>query len=397
MSVQTLAKNNRAVEKYLEGLASTEMLIPLTWDDWLEFEPPYEERPFTTKEAITRFTRNGYEWDIHGTLYIPEKEAVPGVAFVVCHGNLGSESFMDLTPDGRPGFSRLLAAQGFLNMAITYPGHHSPPDRIWRDDIATRQPIYLFDQKISLEETLDRNLKCTWNTICQGVGALVDAYMPDRKVFLTSGPMGIFLKNFSKKTKTAGITTYGHGGPDGWRLQWRQDTGADAEHVYPIGDIYRRSPQGMRSSGYENEKTLTPWGGAEEFIAWSQNVRSNIKTCVNNNQHGGNIEILKETAKRTGLPEGEYIDYFNEEPDREWMKDVGVLLTVGEKDKRHWIQGDRLEDKREYYMGLKYAQYTDKTHVVLVPRLGHAGYAELENQNVPYLWLWAIKSGFFKV
>ena len=395
MAVAT--RNNAAVEKYLKGLSSKEMLISLTWDDWLAFAPPYAPTPFTTEECVTRFHRNGYDWDIHGTMYVPEKEIHKDVAFVVCHGNLGSESFMDYTPDGRPGFSRLLAAQGFRNIAITYPGHHSPPDRIWRDDIATRQPIYLFDRKIPLEETLDRNLKCTWNTICQGVGQLVDDYLPGRKVLQTSGPMGIFLRKFSKKTESVGITTYGHGGPDGWRLQWREQTGADEGEIFPIGDIYRRSSEGMRHSGYENEKTLTPWGGAEEFIAWSQKVRSNIKTCVNINQHAANIDILKETAKRAGLSVGEYIDYYDEEPDPKWMKDTGVLLTVGEKDKRHWIQGDKLEDKREYFMGLKYARYTDRVHVVLVPRLGHAGYAEAENQNVPYLWLWGIKSGFFKI
>ena len=396
MNIQTLANKNPAVEKYLKGLDSKDLLITLTWEDWLKFAPPYEERPFTRKEVTTRFSRNGYDWDIHGTLYIPQKEVNKDIAFVVCHGNLGSESFMDLTPDGRPGFSRLLAAQGFLNIAITYPGHHAPPDGIWRDDIKTRQPIYLFDRKISLEETLDRSLKCTWNTICQGVGHLVDENLAGRKICQTSGPMGIFLRNFSKKTESVGITTYGHGGPDGWRIQWREQTGAEEEDIFPIGDIYRRSPKSMRHSGYENTKDLTPWGGAEEFIDWSQQVRSNIKTCVNINQHSGNVKVLKETAKRAGLPEGEYLDYYKQEPDPKWMKNVGVLLTVGEKDKRHWIQGDRLEDKREYFMGLKYAKYSDKTHVVLVPKLGHAGYAEMENQNVPYLWLWAIKSGFIK-
>ena len=397
MSVATLANKNPAVEKYLNALAGKDLLVTLTWEDWLQFAPPYEERPYTTKEVVSRFNRNGYDWDIHGTAYIPEKEAVPGVGFVVCHGNLGSESFMDRTPDGRPSFSRILAAQGFYNIAITYPGHHSPPDGVWRDDITTRQPIYIFDRKISLEETLDRNLKCTWNTIVQGVGQLVDEQMAGRKVCLTSGPMGIFLKNFSKKTETVGITTYGHGGPDGWRLQWREQTHAEEEDVFPMGDIYRRSPEGMRHSGYENtNKDLTPWGGADEFIGWSEKVRSNIKTCVNINQHAGNIGVLTETAKKAGLPVEEYIGYYKEEPDPQWMKNVGVLLSVGERDKRHWIQGDRLEDKREYFMGMKYAEAGARTHTVLVPKLGHAGYAEMYNQNVPYLWLWGIKSGFIK-
>jgi hypothetical protein len=399
MSVDVLqAKNNPVAEKYVKGLAGKDLLVSLTWDEWLKFGAPYEERPYTTKEATTRFNRNGYDWDIHGTMYLPEKESVPGLAFIVCHGNLGSESFMDRTPDGRPSFSRILASQGIPNIAITYPGHHAPPDGVWRDDIKTRQPVYLFDKKISMEETLHRNLACTWNTIVQGVAQLSDQVFPGRKVCLTSGPMGIFFHKFSKKTKTVGITTYGHGGPDGWRLQWREQTGADESEMFPIGEVYRRSPEGMRHSGYENvNKDLTPWGGADEFIDWSEKVRSNIKSCVNINQHAGNIDILKETAKKAGLPEEEYIGYFNEEPDPKWAKDVGVLLTVGERDKRHWISGDKLEDKREYFMGLKYRNAGFPTHTVLVPKLGHAGYAEMHNEGVPYCWLWGVKSGFIKV
>ena len=45
-------------------------------------------------------------------------------------------------------------------------------------------------------------------------------------------------------------------------------------------------------------------------------------------------------------------------------------------------------------MGAKYAAITRGAHVVLIPRYGHVGYAELHNEKIAYLWLWAVKSGY---
>ena len=39
---------------------------------------------------------------------------------------------------------------------------------------------------------------------------------------------------------------------------------------------------------------------------------------------------------------------------------------------------------------------TRGAHVVLIPRYGHVGYAELHNEKIAYLWLWAYKSGYFE-
>ncbi len=70
-----------------------------------------------------------------------------------------------------------------------------------------------------------------------------------------------------------------------------------------------------------------------------------------------------------------------------------MLLIAGENDKGHWVKGDApLENKREMFMGAKYAATTRGAHVVLIPRYGHVGYAELYNEKIAYLWLWAYKS-----
>jgi pimeloyl-ACP methyl ester carboxylesterase len=384
-------------EKYLEGLKSGELLLKLTWDEWLTIEPPYDDGKFSAADVTVRYHRNAYDWDMHGTLYTPEKEVNSKPAFVCFHGGAGSEKIMDLTPDGRPGLGRVLAAQGFKVLTLTYPGHY-PPGGVWQEPIPERMPIYLLDRNLPMEEIKDRNLKCTFNTILQGAGRLTEEHLPGRKILAfghsTGGPMAAHLARFSKKTKVIGLVGFGSGGPDGWRLEWRNKTAAEKYAEKPIDHVSRRSPDSFRESGYVDPPDLTPWGGAEEYIRLISPLRSQMKTSLCDNQHNAALGILEEYPKRTGLPRDEYFDHL-QEPNPDWLKTIKVLLTVGENDKGHWVKGDRLEDKREMFMAAKYAASTRGAHVVLLPRYGHVGYAELHNEKIAYLWLWAVKSHYF--
>ena len=386
------------VEKYIEGLKSGELLLRLTWDDWLAFQAPYADGKFFSEEVTVRYDRNGYDWDMHGTLYTPERELNEKRAFVFFHGGAGSEKIMDLTPDGRPGLARVVAAQGFRVLALTYPGHY-PPGGIWQTPIPERMPIYLMDRELPLEEILDRNLKCTFNTILQGAGLLTDRHFAGREILTfghsTGGPMAAHLTRFSKLARVIGLVGFGTGGPDGWRKEWRDQTGAEKYVEKPVDHVSRRSPDSFKESGYVDPPDLTPWGGADDYIRIISPLRSQMKTSLCDNQHNAAVGVLEEYPKRTGLPREEYFDHL-QEPDPNWLKTIRVLLTVGENDKGHWVKGERLEHKREMYMGAKYAAATRGAHVVLIPRYGHVGYAELYNEKIAYLWLWAYKSGYFE-
>ena len=47
-------------------------------------------------------------------------------------------------------------------------------------------------------------------------------------------------------------------------------------------------------------------------------------------------------------------------------------------------------------MGCKYREAgVQSSHVVLIPRYGHVGYAELHNERIAYLWRRAFKNGHF--
>ena len=384
-------------EKFLAALKSNKLLLKLSWDEWLAVQAPYADREFRLADATVRYRRNGYDWDMHGTLYSPQSETHPRWAFVLFHGGAGSEKIMDLTPDGRSGLARVLAAQGFKVLSLTYPGHY-PPGGVWKQPVAERNPIYLFDRDLPEEEIRDRNLKCTFNVILQGAGLLADQNLASRAIIAfghsTGGPMAAHLTRFSEKTKVIGIVGFGSGGPDGWRKEWRDNTGAEKYVEKPVDHVARRSPDSFKESGYIDPEDLTPWGGADDYIRLVSPLRSQMKTSLCDNQHNAALGILDEYIKRTGLPREEYFDHL-QEPDPDWLKTIRVLLTVGENDKGHWVQGEKLEHKREMFMGAKYAAATRGAHVVLIPRYGHVGYAELYNEKIAYLWLWAHKANFF--
>jgi len=109
------------IETYLNGLHSRELLLKLTWEEWLAIAPPYPNGNFTAQDDTMRYQRNGYDWDMHGTLYTPERELDGKRGFVFFHGGAASEKIMDFTPDGRPGLARVLAAQGFKVLSLTFP------------------------------------------------------------------------------------------------------------------------------------------------------------------------------------------------------------------------------------------------------------------------------------
>jgi pimeloyl-ACP methyl ester carboxylesterase len=232
----------------------------------------------------------------------------------------------------------------------------------------------------------------------QGAGLLADRNLEGREIIgfghSTGGPMAAHLTRFSKNTKVIGIVGFGSGGPDGWRKEWREKTGAEKYVEKPIDHVSRRSPDSFKESGYIDPEDLTPWGGADDYIRLVSPLRSQMKTSLCDNQHNAAVGILEEYPKRTGLPREEYFDHLND-PDPAWLKTIRVLLVVGENDKGHWVRGDKVEHKREMFMATKYAATTRGAHVVLIPRYGHVGYSELHNEKIGYLWLWAYKDGYF--
>jgi hypothetical protein len=398
MASKASIRKNPAVESYLAGLRGNDVLVKLDWEQWLQIDAPYRDGPFTTREVTTRFKRNGYDWIMHGRVYTPKREVNAKLAFFVMHGSGDNENNMDMTPDGRPGFARVLAAQGFKVLSVSYPGHY-PPGGAWKRPRAPRQPVYLYDKKISPRETIDRNYKATVFVTLQGAGKLIDRTLAGRKVLAfgqaTSGGMVAHLQPFTKRCRIVGLPGFGSGGPDGWKRQWADTLGAYGEGN-PIDTVLRRGVEFFVDAGYQDAADLCPWGGPEEYMAWADKFSSQLKPALTDNQYNGCFKELEQVVARTGLPRAEYFGHF-EDPDAKWLTTVNVLLVTGEKDPGHWVKGgDDPERKREIFMARKYqAAGCKRVHVVVAPRYGHLGYAELHNEKFVYLWLWAQRDGYF--
>ena len=394
----TDAASNVAVENYLTGLKHNSILVTLNWDEWLAIGPPFPEQDFEVDEVQTRYNRNGYDWDIHGRVYTPTQEVDENLCFLMMPGGFGNEFNLDITPDGRPGIARALAGQGFKVLALSYPGLY-PPGGTWDKPTATRLPHYLLDQELSVDEIHDRMLKCTFNTTLQGVAKMVEEHLAGRDVLAyghsTAGPMAAHLHRFiDDPGRIKGLAGFGSGGPDGWRKEWREKTGLEDNTPTPMDALVRRTPEVFLKAGYDDPEDLCPWSSTEEYIAMCEPNRSNIHPALFNNQHRGYVDALEATAQRTGLPVSEYTDHLGD-PDPAWLQGKPVLLLTGENDKGHWTKGERIEDKREMFIARKYAEQGAKVRVVCFPRYGHNAYSELDNQKLPYLWLWALKGGFF--
>jgi len=391
-------EHSPAIEKILSNINGPELLSKFSWQEWQEIEPPYPETDFSRRNVFSRYDRNGYAWDIHGILYTPEAEIDNSIAVVIFHGGAGSAIAKDITPDGRPGIAPVLASQGFTVLSITYTGHY-PPGGIWTIPIAERKPHYLMDQNLSDEEILDRNRKCTFNTIVQGGAQLVDEYLAGRKILAyghsTGGPMAALLYKFIRKSEVIGILGFGSGGPDGWRKQWL-DRYQQPQKEKSVDTISRRSAQTFTDSGYNDSPELVrPWGGAEEFMDEYNPIRSHFKLALRDNQHRGALAKLEEHHQLTNLPREEFFDHLDD-PDETWLKSIGVLLLVGENDRSHWQLGETDNDRCEFFIGRKYREYTKRSHVVLVPHYSHYGIMELYNEKIPFIWLWAFKNGYFR-
>lgn len=168
---------NNAVNKYLSFLGGGELLAQLDWQTFIEINAPYADTDFSEREVEARYHRNGYDWDIHGTWYMPRQPRVPGYAFVLIHGGGVNELDFQVTPDGRPGLARVLAAQGFQVLTPSYPGLWAPGGQ-WLAPAPERKPFYLLDRELSDDETRDRLHKATYPVYMQGFAALVENICP---------------------------------------------------------------------------------------------------------------------------------------------------------------------------------------------------------------------------
>ena len=82
--------------------------------------------------------------------------------------------------------------------------------------------------------------------------------------------MAAHLTRFSKKTKVIGLVGFGSGGPDGWRNEWRDKTGAEKYVEKPMDHVSQRSPDLFRAVGLCRSGRLNALGRRRRLHSISQ-------------------------------------------------------------------------------------------------------------------------------
>ena len=390
---------------YQSLFGSTAFPIQLDWETYLRVSPPYAVCGFREVEVVERHTRNGYDWDMHGRLYVPEKQVIAGNAFVLIHGGGVNELDFQATPDGRPGLARALAAQGFPVLTPSYPGLW-PPGGTWPERIEDRKPHYLLDRKLPDEEIADRLHKATFPVYMEGIAHLVDKHLPNHKLFVlghsTGGPMAACLYQYLRSASVRGIVGWGSGGFDGWIKQWREAMRAggfsvdeDRRKSSIGGVIYRSVAEYRNSAGYEDLPELTPWGRMEDRFRLVGDRTPSFNPDLQVSSHWAKMDRLAEYQCITGLPSEEFFSQLDE-PDAEFLRGISVLLLVGEADKGHWQSGGPLpEQRQDGFIFKRYAETAKKSRLMVIPKYTHMGHWALHSEKLAYLWLWAVRCGYF--
>ncbi len=370
--------HNSAVKTFLSFLSGKELLLELPWEDYMKVDAPYHETKYSTQEVTARYSRNGYDWDIHGTLYIPEREILQDKAILMVHGGGVNELTFDRAPGGRPGLARIAASLGFKVLSVSYPGQWAPGG-VWLKPADEREPIFLFDRETDAQELQDRLLKYTLNLVVQGIATLTDQHLAGKNVIAFGHSIGgriiVDLYRFVKNVRIVGLIGYGGWGPGVWERELQEKLGRS---IQP--DLYRdRAP------------TLEELTRFRRLMQSANEARMYLPVLRS-------IPELEACARATGLPREEYFDnIIAREPDSKWLSRIRVLLMVGENDNvRHWPKDQPLEERPEYFYAEKFAEVTHGAHLVVVPKYTHYGQLEAYSEKVVYLWLWAVKSGYFR-
>ncbi|MFH0748783.1 MAG: alpha/beta hydrolase [Candidatus Bathyarchaeota archaeon] len=366
------------IERFLSFLKRNDLLLELTWDELMSINAPFPETKYSIREVIARYSRNGYDWDIHGTLYFPEKEAISGNAIVMVHGGGVNELTFNRTPHGL-GWAHILASQGFKILTISYPGLW-PPNGSWPTNPQERTPIFLLDREIASAELKDRILKYTFNLVVQGIATLVNQNLCGNNILVFGHSIGarlvIDLGKFPN-IKIVGILGFASLGAKIWEDELQEK-------------VLQRKTEGKPKAEKPTLEKLTQF---RRILPNTHEPRILLPLLRTHAE-------LEECVRLSGLQREEYFDNsLTKEPEAKWLINKKVLLVIGENDdvapSHNWPKDQLLDVRPAYYIAQKFSHITRATHLVIVPRYGHTGHLELNSEKITYLWLWAIKSNYF--
>ncbi|HKA41214.1 MAG TPA: hypothetical protein VKF40_04405 [Burkholderiales bacterium] len=360
---------------------------------------------------VERFRRYNLDWDITGlrlTSLNPEARNHPW--FIIMNGGAANfyEFFVDLK--NRPGWAQYLAQK--LNvMIVTIPGNFKYGG--WEQPIpdAARQPAYLLDSELAMDEYEMRNAIYTNSLIMQGLKALVTKHIAGDILLIghsTSGELSMLAyEDPELRGRLKGrYLGWGSGGPARLELL-RTVKGRDVVEragasrpagKTPLHVLERRDPPSYARgySGFLNplyEPGMSHLQIAERWLTAEARRRPNFKQQLQNLEHGADLgqkawveAEIESLLKRTGNPWGIAIE--------DVAKDLYVtnftrmdgfrrmVWTTAKFDRNHWNPEDPMRSI-ELFIANEYRAKNPNAQIRVInwdPPLTHYGHLELPRQ-----------------
>jgi hypothetical protein len=361
---------------------------------------------------VERYKRYNLEWDITGlrlTSLDPSANNYPWL--VIINGGAANlyEFYVDLK--NRPGWGQYLAQK--LNvMIVSIPGNFKYGG--WEEPIESvqRQPAYLLDRNLSMQEYELRNTLLTNNVVMQGLKALIMGHTQGDILIIghsTSGEFA-FLANDDpdlRKRLKGRYLGWGSGGPARYQLiQQAKDSVADSRRTTtstprrptPLHILSRRNAAGY-SETYSRwlnplyEPGMSTYQIAERWLQVEGRRRANFKQQIQDLEHGtgidekGRIEVeIEAILKKTGNPWGVNLEDVNKDLfSSHYSRMDGytqMVWTVAHFDRNHWLPEDPMKS-RELFIANEFRAKNPAANIrVIVWDLGmtHYGHVELPKQ-----------------
>jgi hypothetical protein len=372
---------------------------------------PARDLGYRADWVVERFRRYDLDWDITGlrlTSLNPEAKNYPW--FIIINGGAANfyEFFVDLK--NRPGWAQYLAQK--LNvMIVTIPGNFRYGG--WVEPIADvkRQPAYLLDRDLSMEEYEVRNAIYTNSLIMQGLKQLVMKNTAGDILLIghsTSGELSMLAyedPELSARLKGRYLG-WGSGGPARLELL-RTVRGKDIPDrggasgsggKTPLTVLERRDPPSYARgySGFLNplyEPGMSHLQIAQAWLQAEARRRPNFKQQLQNLEHGNELgekawveTEIESLLKRNGNPWGI--------PVEDVEKDLFVtnftrmdgfkrmVWTTAHFDRNHWNPEDPMKSI-EVFVANEFRVKNPNAQIRLInwdPPMTHYGHLELPKQ-----------------
>ncbi len=368
-----------------------------------------EQLGYKADWIVERYTRYNLEWDITGfrlTSVDPQAQNYPWL--IIMNGGAANmyEFYVDLK--NQPGWAQYLA-QKMNVMIVTIPGNFKYGG--WERPIEDirRQPAYLLDRELPMEEYELRNTLLTNSVIMQGVKALVMKHTEGDILLIghsTSGEIAMLANDDPElRERLQGRHLgWGSGGPA--RLDRVREArnpeivgiAAVPDQPKPLHILERRNPEGYSRgySGFLNplyEAGMSYYQIAERWLEAEGRRRANFKQQIQNLEHGGGIEQkgrveveIENLLKKTGNPWGVNLEDVSKDLfSTHYTRMDGytqMVWTVAHYDRNHWVPEDPMKSV-EVFFANEYRAKNPNAKVRLMvwdPLMTHYGHLEMPKQ-----------------